>query len=877
MRILAISPTSGLSGVDQTFRYLCTGLASMGAEVTAVLPPNAETKNDLIAGGVDVDEVRHMHWWFPVGFSDEDVSRAVDRSRISVRQLLRIISQINPDVVISNTSVSLDGVMAAMISGTPHVTHLHALFVDNIFTQMSASFKNAVYGLLAGPGSAMVVPAAEIKRQIAELVPHSVDYIFPIPNGIDVERFRPAELQPSGETRIVSLGHFNDNKNQLMLVDVAREMKERGIDNFTFVLAGPAETVYLSMLRNRIDDNNVTSHFEILDAQSDVLPLLQSSHIYTNSSTTETFPVSVLEAMASGLPCVCTPTVGAREIVDSGVTGYIGQNVRELADHLIMLINDPGKRNDMGRAARAKIETLYSSEVFARKFFDVVRRVGGSNSLRPTPWLGKVFFGKPLHFDVGDVKRIAIIIPDWSLTSCVLLIKKPFEYIKERNFDVDVSVYSYGEIPNINLDEIDLLYVFRLYVDPVPALVKQAKLKGIPIIFETDDNYFALKFEAGEVVHGSVSNPALESVLEDADTTIVYSQTMQEDALRFTKCVTRLRPYQLIGDTPTKDDNGQIIGFMGTLKKDVDFEFIVPALQRLLEERPHLRLEFFGFIPDALSNNPRVSQKPFDPNYDSFIRFFRGRRWTVGLAPLADNAFNRSKTNNKYREYSAAGYAGVYSNVPPYADCVIDQETGLLVNNDTEAWYDAIVRLLDDAELRSKIIDSAYDDVKKTYRFKDHVNSKLEIVRKLLDSGGREGAGLESRLSRAARMERTWSAKSTSRLCWPVTISGKPFHSLVMSFKGVIAGIELIPLDFIKSSDSEIGVEVVYENEIIAHVTKLTVSMERKELTSFAFGKPVAVDGVVEIRVFARSPVARTKIMGVLGRRGPKPLLALLH
>ena len=125
----------------------------------------------------------------------------------------------------------------------------------------------------------------------------------------------------------------------------------------------------------------------------------------------------------------------------------------------------------------------------------------------------------------------------------------------------------------------------------------------------------------------------------------------------------------------------------------------LPALRRLMEEEgSRIEAHFWGPRPPA--ELPGVRHHALVHDYDRFLRCFSAAGFDIGLAPLADDLFHRSKTNTKFREYGACSIAGVYSNVEVYAHCVRHGETGLLVANDAEAWYRALRQLVGDAPLR---------------------------------------------------------------------------------------------------------------------------------------------------------------------------------
>lgn len=298
------------------------------------------------------------------------------------------------------------------------------------------------------------------------------------------------------------------------------------------------------------------------------------------------------------------------------------------------------------------------------------------------------------------------------------------------NCKITYDVYTYGEISNLDIEKIDFLYVFRIYSESILALVDKAKRLGIPTLFETDDNYFALEFINGEPVHKKSENKVLSSIVKKVDKVLVYSNFMYDLCLNMNKNVELLNTYQIVKKSEIKDNSTKVrkIGFMGSLKKDLDFQVVVPAIEKLLVEYDDVLIEFFGFVPVELLNNPRVSSYDFNPDYESFIGTFTKRNWTIALAPLANTDFNKSKTNNKYREYSAARYPGVYSNIETYSLCVIDGVNGLLVDNKEESWYQGIKKLLDNDNLREEIRNNAYKDIKNNYSFVEYTVYKHDIL-----------------------------------------------------------------------------------------------------------------------------------------------------
>ena len=118
--------------------------------------------------------------------------------------------------------------------------------------------------------------------------------------------------------------------------------------------------------------------------------------------------------------------------------------------------------------------------------------------------------------------------------------------------------------------------------------------------------------------------------------------------------------------------------------------------------------------------------------YEAFVREFYGQGYDIGLAPLLDEPFFQSKSNNKYREFGGCGVAGIYSDMPPYSDCVINGRSGILAANTVEAWEEAIDMLVQNEAQRGSIAKVAWQDVTENYSFASAVESYRNCIREVV-------------------------------------------------------------------------------------------------------------------------------------------------
>ena len=107
---------------------------------------------------------------------------------------------------------------------------------------------------------------------------------------------------------------------------------------------------------------DLESQVRFLGSRSDVPRLLHAADIFLLTSVSEGIPLTVIEAMAAGLPVVATRVGGVPEIVEDGKTGWLAPagNDAELADAVLRLAESLPLRKQMGIAGRQRAESMFS-------------------------------------------------------------------------------------------------------------------------------------------------------------------------------------------------------------------------------------------------------------------------------------------------------------------------------------------------------------------------------------------------------------------------------------------------------------------------------------------------------------------------------------
>ena len=213
------------------------------------------------------------------------------------------------------------------------------------------------------------------QRQVPYLVDglgHPERKVRIIHNGVDPADFdRPVDvaardavrrelgLTPS-EVVVGVLAALRPEKDHELFLDAA-SLVAAAVPNARFLVVGGGKR--RAMLEARAAALGLGASVVFTGFRSDVPQLLQAIDVFVLCSyTIECFPMALLEAMAASRPAVCTAVGGVPEIAEEGVTGFLvpPKDAEALADRLVRLADDEDLRRTFGRAARARVEGLFT-------------------------------------------------------------------------------------------------------------------------------------------------------------------------------------------------------------------------------------------------------------------------------------------------------------------------------------------------------------------------------------------------------------------------------------------------------------------------------------------------------------------------------------
>jgi len=130
---------------------------------------------------------------------------------------------------------------------------------------------------------------------------------------------------------IISVGELSKNKNHEVVIEALGILKEQGcINNLHYLICGDGPLA--SYLQQKVNGLGLNEHVSILGFRKDVPELLKTADIFAFPSIREGLPLSLMEAMASGLPIICSENRGTVDLVENEVSALFANNAESFAN-----------------------------------------------------------------------------------------------------------------------------------------------------------------------------------------------------------------------------------------------------------------------------------------------------------------------------------------------------------------------------------------------------------------------------------------------------------------------------------------------------------------------------------------------------------------
>lgn len=363
----------------------------------------------LLLGLLDAVKARgdlaHVAYFTPGPLEADVTKRGVPLTRLSQKGLkdprafwrtYKLMRDWQPDIVHTHLVKSdLAGQIAARLLGLPRLMTLHNTDPWRIKPVMSAAYRRATAG-----ADACIAVSDRVADHVGTTKGYPRDKITTIVNGIDLDHFIPTQLpldlSPYGvpaDAFVVSvIGSLTPQKDHDNFVKAAAMLAAQDPRPYFLIVGdGPLR----AEIAREIAKLGDLSHRIILTGPiTQMAELLAATDLQVISSGWEGLPMTLLEGMAMERAIASTAVGGIPDCVTDGVTGVLvpASDASALASAMAELLNDPAKRQRLGKAARKTIVETYGSGAMQHRLFEIydalvsptVVASGAGNNALPT-------------------------------------------------------------------------------------------------------------------------------------------------------------------------------------------------------------------------------------------------------------------------------------------------------------------------------------------------------------------------------------------------------------------------------------------------------------------------------------------------------------
>jgi sugar transferase (PEP-CTERM/EpsH1 system associated) len=364
MRILHVVPSFGLGGME---KIIC-----------AVINNTLDCYTHKILA---LDQLTDARKWLK-----EKTIPFVDFKKPNGRRqffsdLYRVLRKAMPDLLMTYNWGATDAVWLARAAGIHRVIHNeHGFNVDESRTTYWK--RDAIRFLVYRLASRLIVVSGELETLLKQKYLLTTHQVMRIPNGINTSYYAPKPIERQRIRKILGFddknvvvgfsGRLDPVKNLDLLLEIfARCVQERSHLRLLIVGDGPQR----KHLETLCQKKELQGHVVFVGQRDDVLSYLRSMDVFLLTSLREQMPMTVLEAMAVGVPVVATKVGEIPHIIDHGVNGYVldvDGPLETFVEPLCALLCAT-RRERMGDAARRKINGHFQEPMMVQQYKEVIQ------------------------------------------------------------------------------------------------------------------------------------------------------------------------------------------------------------------------------------------------------------------------------------------------------------------------------------------------------------------------------------------------------------------------------------------------------------------------------------------------------------------------
>ncbi len=293
----------------------------------------------------------------------------------NIKVLKHRLAEFNPDLLVIRDPSRVFSIVTILIALLLRVRFVLYTQVP-LFSDFGFLKKSLMNSVTTFTKSVIITPVKGSRTK-----PKMVKRFFYIPFVMHTEQSVEKENAVNG--KILTIGKYIPRKNHLLLIDALNELSEEFV--FELVMIGATTGKGLEEYKQRVTDYIRTKGMQSYVHQRDVVPYAEMQNLYYEfdlfvlASRDEEVGVSVLEAMAHGLPVICSDTAGASDFIRQEQNGMVfkSDDKESLKDAISFCLRDKTRLLNMGEHSRKIVKHYYSPDTYYNRIQLLINKILG--------------------------------------------------------------------------------------------------------------------------------------------------------------------------------------------------------------------------------------------------------------------------------------------------------------------------------------------------------------------------------------------------------------------------------------------------------------------------------------------------------------------
>jgi sugar transferase (PEP-CTERM/EpsH1 system associated) len=284
-------------------------------------------------------------------------------------RLFKLLRKIKPDILHTYNLAAIEYHPIAYLAGVKG--HIHAEHGREISDPEGLNPKHNLLRKLINPFIDYFVPVStDLDNWLKKIVKISARKVKLIRNGINTQAFNLTKTAGNA-VRFIHIARFNPVKDQANLLHAfALLVNKNGLKPIEVKLTMVGDGELMTSLKALTTELSLNEYVQFTGARNDIAELLSTADVFVLSSIAEGIPMTVLEAMSSGLAIISTRVGGLPELIEHGVSGYLvdKQNSEALADAMHQYLDDKNKIIEHGHKGQLLIAEKFEESAVVQAY-----------------------------------------------------------------------------------------------------------------------------------------------------------------------------------------------------------------------------------------------------------------------------------------------------------------------------------------------------------------------------------------------------------------------------------------------------------------------------------------------------------------------------